>query len=263
MFERSASHRREASTRARRWRWNPPLRLGLVASAFVLTMTPALAAAAQSAGPPPPTAPATIAPAALPPPGTPASLAGNPFVAGPLAASRYTVVVGGGWANIRNEHIGGYVLGNAHGVSPNWTFDVTNTASNPWYYGFAYGDYNDCGWILNNNLSNDHVTGNSYCGSSGTDFPTSQFTDGEISPCCGGTSVAVNQPCAEFANDLPRTGGDHPEDYTGVVVYPPAHVQWRYVTKAGGMVMVHDQAIPDRAGDWVFMWRGCFQVPLP
>tara|TARA_R110002050_G_scaffold88761_2_gene187207 strand:- start:28 stop:246 length:219 start_codon:yes stop_codon:yes gene_type:complete len=35
-----------------------------------------------------------------------------------------------------------------------WTFDIFYTGKAPWYYGYLYGDYNGCGWILNNELSN-------------------------------------------------------------------------------------------------------------
>src|SRR3990167_2125925 len=94
------------------------------------------------------------------------------FISSTFGSSRYTVnVPAGDWATIRNA-AGEYVLGNA---GSGWTFDVDNTAQNPWYYGFLYGDVNFCGWMLNNNLNNDEESGEDNCSSGGTEFPLSSF----------------------------------------------------------------------------------------
>jgi hypothetical protein len=73
----------------------------------------------------------------------------------------------------------GYVIGHLRAGS---TFDATyrpSSDSNSWAYGYGYGNYSNCGWVQNGNLTAGSGTPQTLCSSSGTSLYYGTLNDGD------------------------------------------------------------------------------------
>lgn len=177
-----------------------------------------------------------------------------------MASERYTVSLAGSYsvASIRNGPAE-FVIGSA---ANGWTFDADYTGGNPWYYGYLYGNYNGCGWMLNNNLENTGDAGNDYCSSSGTVFPPTSFQS-LVNSQPSNDGYPVNTICStDVYGNVNPMGTTSPSDFLRTL---PDNYQvlWRYVTLDGNWVMMRDPNVADGDGNWAFISRSCLPDPLP
>lgn len=185
----------------------------------------------------------------------------SPFVA--INPTRYVISVPGGtWATARNA-ISGYVLGE---LANGWTFDaVDRTTDFSWYEGYAYGDYQQCAWVLAQNLNSKTGTAASLC-PSGVNWsmdPSTFATGFNCSGCGTGEAVNLVANATEWAEvrpwNVPASG---PYDALRGANATQC-VEWRYVSKDGNWVMAKDRSVADTAGSWVFIPRSAFPATLP
>jgi len=176
------------------------------------------------------------------------------------ASVRYTVSLSSTYsvASIRNGPAD-FVIGSA---ANGWTFDADYTGGNPWYYGYLYGNFNGCGWMLNNNLENTGDAGNDYCSSGGTVFPQSSFQS-LVNSQPSNDGYPVDTTCAtDVYGNVNPMGATSPSDFLRTI---PAGYQvlWRYVTLDGNWVMMRDPNVADGDGNWAFISSSCLPNPLP
>jgi hypothetical protein len=184
-----------------------------------------------------------------------------------------------GDATIRNAPPGtgsGYVVGTARA---NAKMDVLGVA-NGLDFGFVFGNFRHCGWVFDSALSDIADKPKVSACSAGPlhRFRFRSFSNGERNckprKCSDGSTAHVdgNQPgCAAtgqagraYANVNPFSVPAKPHDLYGVLKQNAA-LAWRYVTKDGHWVMVHDRFVhsrpgfPPTASDWYFVNRSCIR----
>jgi len=190
------------------------------------------------------------------------------------------------WATVRN-YKSSFAMGLASEAVPAggcypetgaWTFDVTYRSSNfVHYFGYAYGDFQHCGWILAQNLDPKSGTPSALCPN--TENPTIDPSTFQLTynsqPYNDGVDVALKPGawCGAYADVQPWANptnpthllkwpyappNDTPRVYVGGMV-----VKWRYVTKYPPYyVMVRDARFGENNGEgnWEFIYRWCFDA---
>jgi hypothetical protein len=194
------------------------------------------------------------------------------------AATRTRVKHTGHDVTVRNAppgHGAGYVVGTARrGVA----FDVVGSA-NKVDHGFVWGNLNHCGWVFPGNLDPAAGTAKGKCPAGATHrYSFGSFSNGERNcqpgHCSDGSSAHVDyeqpgclitgQVGKAYANVNPFLTASRPRDQYGVLP-DEAYVLWRYVSRDGQWVMVHDKSVRHRAGfpaaasDWYFVNNHCLR----
>jgi hypothetical protein len=170
-----------------------------------------------------------------------------------------------------------YVIGNAYD-------DFTDTMHGQAVFGSGSGNENGdwyqcgdlsgpgfdhCGWV-----SSSEVSGSGDSKSCGAGCPggadlslfTSTYTDGTITPPTGGPVASHMYYGWAGCNDLSGYGNvspwavpAKPANRLGVV--PNRHdLQWRYVSKDGNWVLVHDGSPPSGFPNWYFVQSACVSL---
>lgn len=208
-------------------------------------------------------------------------------------------VEGGGDATIRNgpPAIGsGYVIGNALAARPGGTgvtFDLTGTEIRGFRYGRIHGNVEVCGWLsVNAQTKVEGTVPSARCpgGPAGRTLSPSRFMQAlpggkllrncEPGTCHTGSSTRVVPAlCAQqypggvpvYGNVLPWRVPAAPHDQYGTIRAKSYFVLWRYASRDGGWVMVHDSheragaarrnaGIDAQASDWFFVPRRCVEA---
>ncbi|GAC1394807.1 MAG: hypothetical protein NVSMB47_04560 [Polyangiales bacterium] len=174
-----------------------------------------------------------------------------------------------------------YVIGNAY---PGWTDDVQGAVQwssgpgnpppgHPYRWGFIYGpSFDRCAWISNGVLTpGPGAHEGNRCGApQQIDTPhfLATYTNGIHNRKAGdGSATRMNHGgagCTDvhgYGNVDPWKIPATPYDSTGVVTDGSA-LYWRYVTRDGNWVLVHDPAHNGSATvpNWYFVHRGCVSV---
>ena len=173
-----------------------------------------------------------------------------------------------------------FVIGNAY---PGWTDDVQgdpqfskgpgNTTGASYRWGFIYGEgFDHCAWIENQTLKGQTSPRSSTrCGArQEIDTPhfVATYTNGIRNHLPGDGSLTHMQyngsGCSDhlgYGNVDPWKVPAVPKNATAVV--PNGHaLRWRYVSKDGDWVMVHDATNNGSATvpNWYFVQRGCVSL---
>ena len=138
---------------------------------------------------------------------------------------------------------------------PGWPIDLSR-ASTAGYQGWAYGNYNGCGWIYATHIGSPQSGWSHNCTAS---TPESAFMiHKNQSPSNDGAPVTVKSGgCTAFLNTRPWAFGGATDQVTGI----PAGQQvfYRYLTRNDQYVMV--RRTNDATYPWVFVPKAC--VPQP
>lgn len=152
--------------------------------------------------------------------------------------------------------------------------DVQN---GPYFHGLIYGTFSGCGAVQGRNLtrvnSSDHI---SVCTGSAK-RPYSEYLSlidcrTNDSKCrawdpdlAGDKTTSVVATCRAYANYRPFSTKARPTDPVQVIApenRAQGDVRWRYITRDGKYVMVHDRKGRASGGAiWVFVSRGCVTTP--
>lgn len=136
-----------------------------------------------------------------------------------------------------------------------WPIDL-NIAGTNGYLGWAYGNYDGCGWIYVMHIGSAQPGWNHNCTSS---IAESAFmTKKNASPWNDGAPVTVKAGgCPAYLNVRPWAGGGAWNGVTGIPA--GATVYWRYHARIGAYVML--RRTNDPTYTWVFVPDSC--VPTP
>lgn len=166
-----------------------------------------------------------------------------------------------------------YVIGTAY---RGWTDDVHGDGVDGYRWGRVYGDLNTCLWTYSGAVTGSTPINDSCSGA--TTYPTSWFTNGQIG---GGTddgawvATVAGPGCATwdgvhivgYGNVRPWQVPASPTQALPGVVALGQSVLWRYVSRDGQWVMIHDPNSGQTDGvglqGWYFMPRGCLPPALP
>ena len=194
------------------------------------------------------------------------------------AATRMRVKQSGHDVTVRNAppgHGAGYVIGTARRGA---AVDVVGRA-NKVDHGYVWGNLRRCGWIFPGNLVPASGAAKGKCSAGRTHrYSFTSFSNGERNcqpgQCSDGSSAHVDyqapnclvtgQAGKAYANVNPFLSASKPRDQYGVLP-DEAYVLWRYVSKDGQWVMVHDRNVHHRAGfpaaasDWFFVNNHCLR----
>lgn len=191
----------------------------------------------------------------------------------PLAAGRYKALKISTISYAPNS----FVIGN---VYPGWTDDLTgvtafrNGPGNPngatYAWGHIFGNnFNYCAWVDQTNLAKSQDPAAGACGAPQINYDTPLFkatyTDGTINPLvsdgCDTHMHYAGNGCNDhngYGNVEPWRVPATPDNSTGAV--PDGKLlRWRYVTKDGHWVLIHD---PGQGANpnWYFVQRGCVSL---
>jgi hypothetical protein len=165
------------------------------------------------------------------------------------------------WSTVRNR-ASGYQIGLA---ADGWTLDsVVRNDGNTWRGGWVFGNYQGCGWILNNNIDSKTGTPSNQCPQADVFYPDQGgfARSFNCTNCNGGHAVLLSAPANRWTNVQPwlnPTGGP----YINLGSRPAGYcVEWRYVTRDGRWVMAKDRSVADIDGSWAFMERSSFVADL-
>jgi len=166
-----------------------------------------------------------------------------------------------------------YVLGTAY---DGWSFDAQGPAEAGYRWGRVFGDLNVCLWISERALAGDGSATQS-CRGAGV-IPVAVFTNGQI----GGdeddgadVSTVAGPGCAThdgvhligYGNVRPWLVPASASATVATTLVAGDRVRWRYVSRDGAFVMVHDPNGGSTDGDglqsWFFLPRDCLPVTLP
>jgi hypothetical protein len=174
-----------------------------------------------------------------------------------VSPRRYTISVANGWSSMRNAPNSWFIGTAGNGM----TLNAFNPPAGSTYRMGYLTERNMCGWISENNLTNNNTTGSSACDANWSlnvaDFSTVINCD----TCNGGWTTHLTGNTCYLRNIYPWYPGPYdtpptmPVDFT---VCNPAGktVQWRYISKNGLWVAISDS---DYQQAWFFVPR----VALP
>jgi hypothetical protein len=180
-------------------------------------------------------------------------------LAGPLSTNA-TPDVGschttGGYGYLYNEP-DKYVVGNCLDGQPFYRSRCDNATCN-WSFGYVGAGVNQCLWI--NTWRADPFSGtHNHCATS-TTIPLNQFA--QVVNCapttCADGNNAVMNNCYTHANVQPWTTTG---EYDTIRFLPAGTpVRWRYLSKDGNEIMIHDYTHDADGGTWAFVNRICIQ----
>jgi hypothetical protein len=220
------------------------LRLGVVALAVAVLFSLGMGAGSASAQEAFTEAPTELVPAPT-----------DPDEMGPNATpDRLRCQTGGGFGYIRNEP-NKYVIGNCLN-NIDFFRARCNSAVCSQSFGYAFGNYQGCGWIASQNAQfiSDADHGNCIRGSIAIN-EFARLLNCAPETCADGSQVTIQRNCGMYANARPFTttsGLDflrtRPAGY---------QVFWRYVSRDNGYVMVRDPNVGTGQGNWAFVQRSC------
>lgn len=167
----------------------------------------------------------------------------------------FRVRTGGNWSIIRNGPAG-LAIGNAR---TGW--GVVGTGRSTFGYVLGYvrdtKDFSGCAWIAKSNLirvGNDRAAACDWLNYSRQFMSRINCRD-----CSGGTKVYLLRSTGEYANYSGRFGlRDRLRGANAGQC-----VEWRWVSKSGGAVMVKDRRFSHQNGSWVFVRRSALPKNLP
>jgi hypothetical protein len=171
----------------------------------------------------------------------------------------------------------GYVVGNARVKT---SVDILGREKGM-VYGYIWGNFRHCGWVYEANLSDpvsDPPKGRCSAGAN-HHYSFKSFSNGQRNcqpgHCSNGSSAhidygasgcaATGQAGKAYANVNPFKVPAEPHDLYGTLK-DTSYVLWRYVSKDGNWVMVHDGHVHSRPGfpatasDWYFVNRHCLKL---
>jgi hypothetical protein len=173
-----------------------------------------------------------------------------------------------------------YVIGNAY---PGWHDDVQGDAQRSagpgnwggasYRWGYLYGEsFNHCAWINDATaVGTEKIADGHTCGSPqeiDTPYFLAKYTDGIHNDLAGDGSLThmhyAGAGCTDrngYGNVDPWEVPAVPRNSTGAV--PDGHtLYWRYVSRDGHWVLVHDAANNGKedAPNWYFVHRGCISL---
>jgi hypothetical protein len=135
-----------------------------------------------------------------------------------------------------------------------WPIDL-NRPHPSGYQGWAYGNYDGCGWIYAMHIGSAQTGWGHTCTASTNqaDFMSyKNLPNGSSTP----TQVSSHGTCAAYLNTRPWAAGGL-TDYVGTI--PSASlIEWRYRTRSANAYMVRTPAISQ---NWVFVPVSCFPLP--
>jgi hypothetical protein len=172
----------------------------------------------------------------------------------------------------------GYVVGNARVKSK---VDILGREKGM-VYGYIWGNFRHCGWVYESNLTKNPLSepAKGKCSAGAAHhYSFRSFSNGQRNcqpgHCSNGSSAhvdygasgcaATGQAGKAYANVNPFKVPADPHDLYGTLP-DNSYVLWRYVTKDGNWVMVHDGHVKSRAGfpqtasDWYFVNRSCLKL---
>lgn len=171
----------------------------------------------------------------------------------------FKVRTGGRWSIIRNGPAG-LAIGNAR---TGWEVVGRSRSSFGYVLGYVRGtdegpdDFAGCAWIAKANLVKVGRDRDAAC--DWLNYSRNFMSRINCRDCAGGTKVKLIRSAGQFANYSKRFGL---KDRLRTV---PAGrcVEWRWISKAGGAVMVKDRRFPNQFGSWVFIRRSALPEELP
>lgn len=175
-----------------------------------------------------------------------------------------------------------YIIGNcAPGTELRRTY-YSEDQNGPYDVGLISGSFNGCGAVQIRNLSRVNSTeSTSVCTDPGKRSPSEFLSQvdcrSDDSVCrawdpdlAGDKDTQVVGTCQAYANYRPFSSVPAPTDPVQVITpanrapdINGAQVRWRYITKDGKFVLVHDRGWRVSAGatPWVFVPAGCVTTP--
>lgn len=176
------------------------------------------------------------------------------------APGGYNCSAAGGWVTVAN-YPSGFAIGNC---ASGWSMErqICGSSSCDWSGGYVYGNYSGCGWIATTSLiSNGGYPGDSACSSSSSvnrDVDTfATYANCQPGTCTDGSATTLAANCTEYGNYRPWSSS--PGFVNPIRTFSAARtVLWRYITKSGSAVMVHDAGVGGAGyGNWVFVAKSC------
>lgn len=160
---------------------------------------------------------------------------------------RYLCANAGTLRNVPDQYVMGWCLSGT-------PIDLQRAGTNG-YQGWAYGNFDGCGWIYVTHIGSPQSGYNHSCTTSTPESAFMMFRN--ITPSGDGTPVTVKSGgCAAYLNTKPQSNGSVGLDQIASIA-SGSTVRWRYRTRQGSFVMVGGH--PDY--DWVFVPWAC--VPQP
>lgn len=128
-----------------------------------------------------------------------------------------------------------------------WPIDLERASANG-YQGWAYGNYDGCGWIYATHIGSAQP---GYTHSCLQSTPESAFMQKKnLSPSQDGAGVDVKAGgCRAFLNVRPWNGGPVNDEVDPIA--ENSRVYWRYLSRDGGYVMLR------RDTGYPYTWGGC------
>lgn len=136
-----------------------------------------------------------------------------------------------------------------------WPIDL-NRPSTAGYQGWAYGNYDGCGWIYAQNIGSAQSGWGHSCTASTNqaDFISyKNLPNGSTTP----TTVSTHGTCQAYLNTRPWAAGGL-IDPVGSPIPSTSLIQWRYRTRSANAYMVWTSAVSQ---GWVFVPVSCFPLP--
>lgn len=183
---------------------------------------------------------------------------------GAQAQQRYVFANPRGPTSLLRNTVAGFVLGSALN---GWTFDVvdkcTPSGCGTWYRGTIYGNYQNCGFALAQNIDPSSGAPISNCPTNWQAAPASFGSAFNCSGCSGPRAVILTRGGVNrWLNAKALSGGGAPTDYYGSLPQGTC-VEWRYVTLNQQWVLAKWRGASDDNGSWAFMERASFPPNLP
>lgn len=181
-----------------------------------------------------------------------------------LAQDRYVFANPNGPTSLLRNTVAGYVIGTALN---GWTFDVVNKCTpsgcGTWYRGTIYGNHNNCGFALAQNIDPKAGTPNSGCPTNWQAAPSSFGAAFNCSGCDGPMAVTLTRGGVNrWLNAKALSGGGPASDNYGTLAQGTC-VEWRYVTLNQQWVLAKWRGADDNHGSWAYMERASFPPTLP
>lgn len=171
------------------------------------------------------------------------------------------------WSFVANVP-SGYVIGNCR---DGWHFDrqvkfVNPHTHNAWDGGYFRGHYDGCGWIdASNDKKVDGRPGAACQSASRNPAEFARLINCKPGTCGDGAPVTVIKKCREYANVRPWSDKAKPTDLLRTRDKGYGNLQWRYQSRNGQWVMVHDTGddVGPGRGNWSFVSRSCLGALNP
>lgn len=135
-----------------------------------------------------------------------------------------------------------------------WPIDLQRSSTTS-YQGWAYGNYDGCGWIYAMHIGSPQAGYGHSCTASTneSDFMSwKNLPGGSSTP----TTVLTHGACPAYLNTRPWAAGGL-TDPVGTIP-STGLIQWRYRTRSANAYMVYTSAISQ---GWVFVPASCFALP--